>query len=87
MLGAVDVVRGKPWRTPIDKAAAAAYTDKVWSEGGENLSIRERHFHEVGATFGGLAISELEHKEKCDTVVKCLDLLSQVLSRTSSYFS
>lgn len=76
--GIFDVCRGKPWRRSILSEAEEAYVDNVWQEGSDSLSERDRHFFQVGATFRGERITDEQHKELCDSVVRGLDLVAEV---------
>ena len=74
--GIVDVCRGKPWRRSFSEAEA--FVDNVWQEGDSSLSERDRHFFQVGATYRGKRITDEQHFELCDSVVRGLELDSKV---------
>ena len=72
--GLLQVLRGGSWRSSISLDAESAYVDSVWQEGGEDLCERDRHFHQVGATFRGKRITEEQHEELCNSVIRGLQL-------------
>ena len=76
--GIFHVCLGKSWRRSILSEAEEAYVDNVWQEGSDSLSERDRHFFQVGATFRGKRITDEQHKELCDSVVRGLDLVAKV---------
>jgi len=54
--------------------AEEAYVEGVWQEGAEALPERDRHFHQVGATFRGIRITDEQHDELCNSVIRGLKL-------------
>ena len=77
-LAARDFISERPWRRSIKDETASAYVNGVWREGGSELCERDRHFFQVGATFQGKRISDDQHNELCDSVVRGLALSSEV---------
>lgn len=76
--GVFSLLLGKPWRISIYEGAQASYTDKVWAQGSETMTERERHFCQVGATMQGYPISEAEQAAKCEAVIRYLKLNEKV---------
>ena len=72
--GVIDVLRGGSWRSSISSDTETAYMESVWREGSEELSERDRHFHQVGATFRGKRITDAQHEELCKSVTHGLML-------------
>jgi hypothetical protein len=82
--GLIDVLRGNSWRSSVSLDAEEAYAEGVWQEGGEELPERDRHFHQVGATFRGSRITDEQHDELCDSIVRDLKLDQKKVFRITS---
>eukprot|EP00227_Mantoniella_beaufortii_P017615 CAMPEP_0197583634 /NCGR_PEP_ID=MMETSP1326-20131121/6488_1 /TAXON_ID=1155430 /ORGANISM="Genus nov. species nov., Strain RCC2288" /LENGTH=275 /DNA_ID=CAMNT_0043147885 /DNA_START=296 /DNA_END=1123 /DNA_ORIENTATION=+ len=73
-VGIRDVISGQSWRRSLLDEAADAYVDSVWCEGDESLGERDKHFFQVGATFAGRRITDQQHDELCNSVVRGLQI-------------